>query len=549
MNRKYSYLLPLLFSVIMVFGIIIGFRLREVVGGKRQIGATVDGSYDRIEEVMSLVQAKYVDTVNQTQLADNTISEMLSKLDPHSTFISAKDLKSVNESLDGNFDGIGIEFFMNKDTITVLSPISGGPSEALGIKPGDKIVKINDTIVAGVKITNSEVMRKLRGEKGTKVKVGILRLGSTDLMDFTITRDQIPLYSVDAGYMVDKEVGYIKINRFASTTYEEFMKELKSLKKQGMTKLMIDLRQNPGGLLDMSIMIADELIGGRQLLLYTQGKSEKRKDYSAKADGDFESGDLVLLIDEGSASASEILSGAVQDYDRGLLVGRRSFGKGLVQEQFPLSDGSAVRLTVARYYTPSGRCIQKPYGDNLEDYYAETDKRFTDGELEGKDTVAFPDSLKFKTLHSRIVYGGGGITPDIFVPIDTAHWKYLSEVRTYIPQFVYSYYFDHQKDFEAYTGNNYFRENFEVTKPLYDAFLDYAEKSGLKRDEAQLAVLDGEIKTTIKADFARQLWKNNGYYSVINTIDPVFEKGYEAIKDPKSVNLLYQKDKAITGRR
>ena len=358
MNKKYNYLLPLVCSAILAFGIMLGFKLNTVVGGKKAFGHNQSSGFDRIEEVMSLIQAKYVDTVNQQKLADGAITDILGKLDPHSYYITAKELKGVNESLEGNFDGIGIEFFLNKDTITVLSPISGGPSEALGIKPGDKIIKIEDSIVAGVKITNQKVAEKLRGAKGSQVRVAIMRKGSEKLIDFTITRQEIPLISVDAGYMVDNEVGYIKINRFAATTYEEFMKQLTKLKKAGMTKLVLDLRQNPGGLLDMSIMIADEFISGRQLLLYTQGKTEKRKNYSAKAEGDFESGELAILVDEGSASASEILSGAVQDYDRGFIVGRRSFGKGLVQEQFPLSDGSAVRLTIARYHTKIVR--QKP---------------------------------------------------------------------------------------------------------------------------------------------------------------------------------------------
>jgi carboxyl-terminal processing protease len=537
MNKKFNYVMPFLFSLVMVMGIMLGFRLRDITGGKQSFKPQ-QASYDRLQEVMSLIEAKYVDTVNEGTIADKTITEMLSNLDPHSYFIPAKSLQSVNESLEGNFEGIGIEFFLNKDTIFVVSPISGGPSEAVGVKAGDKIIKIQDTLVVGTKIANEDVMTKLRGPKGSKVKISVARHGSAKLIDFEIVRDKIPLYSVDAGYMIDKEVGYIKVNRFASTTYEEFMKELLRLKKAGMNKLILDLRQNPGGILDIAIMMADEFVSGRQLLLYTEGKSEKRKDYTAKADGDFEGGDLAILIDEGSASASEILAGAVQDWDRGLVIGRRSFGKGLVQEQFPLSDGSAIRLTVARYYTPSGRCIQKPYGNSMDEYYEETNTRFEHGEFQSIDSLTFPDSLKYKTIHGRTVYGGGGILPDIFVPLDTTNWHYMAEVRTYIPQFVYSYYFSHQQDFEGYKESSYFRDKFQVTGPLYNSFLEFAQKEGMKVDPAKLVLIDKQVRTIIKANFARQMWKEEGYYSVINNIDDAFLKAYDAIRDPKALSLL-----------
>ncbi|MDX2000836.1 MAG: S41 family peptidase [Chitinophagales bacterium] len=528
--------MPFVFALIMVMGIFLGFQIREFTGGKKVFVGQL--GYDRLEEVMSLIKAKYVDTLNSESLSDKTISQLLSNLDPHSYFIPASEVQGVKESLEGNFEGIGIEFYLNKDTIFVVSPISGGPSEAVGIKAGDKIIKIEDSTVAGVHITNDQVMKKLRGKKGTEVKVTVARLGSKKLIDFTIVRDKIPLFSVDAGYMVDKEIGYIRVNRFAATTYEEFMKELTKLKKAGMSKLILDLRQNPGGILEIAIMMADEFISGRQLLLYTEGKSEKRRDYTAKADGDFEGGDIVVLIDEGSASASEIVAGALQDWDRGLIIGRRSFGKGLVQEQFPLSDGSEVRLTVARYYTPSGRCIQKPYGNDLKDYYDETNARFEHGEFQSMDSLNFPDSLKYKTIHGRTVYGGGGIVPDIFVPLDTANWLYMAEVRSHIPQFVYSYYFEHQKEFEAYKANSYFRDNFQITDQLYRTFLNYAEKEGLEIDAKKLRSIDKQVKTTLKASIARQMWKEEGYYSVINEIDPTFQKAYLTLKDPKAVTLL-----------
>lgn len=528
MGRLYNFLLPFLFAVIMVLGILLGFRLSYVIGNKPGITARV--STNKMDELMRLIEVKYVDTVDQNGLIDGAITDVLDHLDPHSYYIPANDLQAVNENLQGNFEGIGIEFYIVKDTIIVVSPITGGPSEALGIRSGDKIITIEDSTVAGVGITNTDVRDLLRGEAGTQVRVGIARSGTEGVTEYKITRGKIPLFSVDVGYMLDDTVGYIKINKFSETTYSEFMEQLRKLNNQGMRRLMLDLRQNPGGYLTAATMIADEFISGTDLLVYTKGKAYDRTDYNAKADGEFETGRLAVMIDEGSASASEILAGAIQDWDRGLIVGRRSFGKGLVQEQYNMSDQSAVRLTVARYYTPSGRCIQKPYTDGSDEYYHDLENRFESGELYSLDSITFPDSLKYKTTKGRTVYGGGGIMPDIFVPLDTSYnLVAMGRVQAFIPQFVYTYYANHQADFQGYQKSAYFKDHFNITDELFDGFIAYAEGEGMEVEPAQIAELDSRIRTMLKAHFARQLWKEEGFYPVINSIDPTFNRTYKEL--------------------
>lgn len=528
MDRKYSFLMPFLFALVLGLGIKFGYELSNRIAHKAPIGSiTSDG---RLEEVLRFIEVKYVDSVDRNTIMSGAISAMLEKLDPHSFFIPAEDLAQVNESLDGEFDGIGIEFYIVKDTLIVVSAIAGGPSEAQGVQSGDKIVSIDDSLVAGVGITNEQVFKYLRGPKGTTVNIGILRSGSAEVLKYSITRDKIPLTSVDVGYMIDDTVGYIKINRFSSHTYEEFMAQLKKLKGSGMKRLLLDLRQNPGGILTQATMIADEFISGRSMLVYTKGKAYGTMNYEAKIDGDFESGFVAVLIDQGSASASEILAGSLQDYDRGLIIGRRSFGKGLVQEQYDMSDGSAIRLTVARYYTPSGRCIQKPY-DEREAYDGDLNHRFETGEYLSIDSLQFPDSLKFTTAKGRTVYGGGGILPDVFVPMDTTlDAQYLASLQMYVPQFVYKFYSNNPQGFKQYTSNAYFKANFQVTDQWFGEFLKYAKEEGAEIDQQRIAPLEGRLRTLIKAHFARQLWKEEGFYPILNSIDPTYIKGYEELK-------------------
>lgn len=512
----------------MILGILLGFQLRESTQEKKPMSSI--GKADKLEEVMNLLEVKYVDTLNREEMNEKVIEALLKELDPHSYYIHAKDLTRVNEDLEGNFEGIGVEFYLLNDTIIVVSSIAGGPSEKLGIQAGDKIITIEDSLVAGVGFTNKDVIGKLRGEKGTEVTVGILRNGADELIEFTITRDEIPLFSVDIGYMVDEETGYIKVNRFSATTSREFMDTLFMLKEAGMKNLIIDLRQNPGGYLRSAIDIADEMVGGRDLLVYTEGQAYNRSNYNSQPGGVFEYGDLTVLIDEGSASASEILAGAVQDLDRGVIVGRRSFGKGLVQEQYMLRDSSALRLTVARYYTPSGRSIQKPYNQGEDAYNAELSERFTGGEYYSADSIEFPDSLTYYTSRGNKVYGGGGIMPDVFVPLDTAmNYDYFARVRVHVPEFIYDHYSKQIEYYYSLSSLKQYLNDFQIPDEVYQEFIDKAVENGLKRNEQELAKLEFHIRTTLKAYLGRQIWGGKAFYPVLHQIDPTFKKGYELV--------------------
>jgi len=554
---------PLLFALVLMVGMQLGFKLYETLKGKpQQVVFANQSTIPEIEEVFNYIDAKYVDTVSTGNLVEKAIVETLSELDPHSNYIPAKELQDVTESLQGNFEGIGVEFSIVKDTIVVVTPIAGGPSEKLGIRAGDKIVAIEDTLVAGIGITNKEVVSKLRGEKGTTVNVGIYRKGVPEVIDYAIKRDQIPLVSVDVHYMLDEEVGYIKINRFSATTYNEFARALYDLKEtHGMSKLILDLRQNPGGYLTAAVNIADEFVDGKKLLVYTEGRNTRRKDYTARRRGAFEDGELVVLIDEGSASASEIVSGAVQDWDRGTVVGRRSFGKGLVQEQYDLSNGSALRLTVARYHTPSGRCIQKPYDDGVETYRKEISARYDQKPLTADslqqaaaDTskrYSENDTVVYKTLiEGRVVHGGGGVSPDIVVPIDTTGGEvFLIKAKSLIAQFVYDYYSNNNTEFEQYKSRvndaskltaaeisernkklQDYLANFEVGDALFGQYTKHV-KGEIKKFKGDLLLRDkAELKTIIKAYLARQMWANEGFYQVYRELDDGLQTAYGTIK-------------------
>ncbi|MEP7127657.1 MAG: S41 family peptidase, partial [Chitinophagales bacterium] len=470
MNRKFNIWLPIIMAVILAAGIQIGL----VLNGADKPPIFSRSKSGTLDQVLDYVRAKYVDTVNLSNLQEGVIDKVLENLDPHSTFIPASDLKEVNQELEGNFEGIGIEFFIVSDTIMVVNVISGGPAESVGILSGDKIVTINDSLFAGRKINDRDVVNQLRGKKGTKVKIGALRKIHGPLLNFTITRDKIPMYSIDASYMIDAQTGFVKINRFSETTYDEFMNALKKLKQQGMSRLIIDLRQNGGGYLNAATDITDELLDQPKLMVYTKGRVYSRTDYKTRVLGQFEEGALAILIDEGSASASEIVTGAIQDWDRGIVVGRRSFGKGLVQEQYGLNDGSALRLTVAKYYTPSGRCIQKPYHYDLSAYYNDLADRYRNGEFASKDSIHLIDTTKYYTAKGRLVFGGGGIMPDLFVPMDTVNNgnTYLNAIlnQGLIQQFSYSYFHDNPDLLNNYHDVDAFRSDFEVTREIMNAF-------------------------------------------------------------------------------
>jgi carboxyl-terminal processing protease len=533
MNRPKFYIyFPIFFALILVLGIFIGSTFAPG-HGTGAISVSGANSYNKVEEILKYIEHEYVDTINDKKLVESTITSMLQTLDPHSSYISADELAANNEPLQGNFEGIGVEFNIVDDTIRVIDAIVGGPAEAVGMEAGDRLVKVDGKPVAGIRITNKQVMEKLKGEGGTKVKVSVLRKGKSKLLEFTITRGTIPIYSVDVAYMLTPTTGYIKIARFAATTYNEYLEAFEKLKAKGMQNLVIDLRGNGGGYLNTATSIADEFLDAGKGILYTQGKARPRKDYKATGKGEFEKGKLVVLIDDGSASASEILAGALQDNDRATIVGRRSFGKGLVQEQSEFSDGSAMRLTIARYYTPSGRCIQKPYNGDIEAYYSEEYDRYKSGEMENADSIKVADSLKYRTLSGRIVYGGGGITPDVFVPLDTSgRSHYLSEVlfNGLVNDFAFAYADKERLKLKAYkTAENYGR-SFDVDAAVLNEFVAYAEKNGVKRNEQQIKQSGTILKNQLKALIARNIWNNEGFYPVFQSQDNVLKKALEIMK-------------------
>lgn len=522
-----------MFAIILAGGMFLGFRLQEHNSQKiRLFGPARNTKFD---EIMNFIEANYVDEVNKNELYDGAINSMLAKLDPHSVYIPAQEIAGVEEEMIGNFEGIGIEFFIVNDTIMVVTPISGGPSEQLGMQAGDKIIKINDSIVAGVHIQNSDVVKKLKGPGGTKVKVSVKRNGQPNLIDYTITRDKIPLYSLDAGFMVKDNIGYIKINRFAATTYEEFVKKLLELQGKGMTKLILDLRENPGGFLEQATSILDEFIDGRKQMVYTQGRSFPKMEYNAKVPGRFEDGQIAILIDEGSASASEIVAGAIQDWDRGIIVGRRSFGKGLVQDQYALPDGSGLRLTIAKYYTPSGRCIQKSYKEGLDNYNMDLIDRYKHGEIFSKDSIHNDESNVFYTkIKHRKVFAGGGITPDFFVPLDTTTYNaLLGDVinKGLLQQFAYNYFANNKPKFEVFKDVKQFATGFSIDEIMYNEFIDYCFQSGVSKTlEKYKLVSKVELSKRLKAFFAKQKWQNDGFYPLILNDDKTFNTALKELE-------------------
>ena len=484
---------------------------------------------------MQLINYAYVDTINEARLVEKAIIETLQELDPHSVYISKKDVKRANEPLEGNFDGIGVQFEIIKDTISVVHAIPGGPSERLGIFSGDKIVKIDGEVVVGKKITNQFVLDHLRGKRGTTVNVSIFRRGKKDLIDFTITRDKIPITSIDAAYMIKPGIGYINLNKFAQTSMQEFNEAVTLLNAQGMKSMILDLRNNSGGYMGTSIELSDEFLGPGKLIVYTQGRQAQREDFYSSSKGRFESGKLVVMINENSASASEIVSGAIQDWDRGIIVGRRSFGKGLVQRPFQLPDSSQIRLTTARYYNPSGKCIQKSYADGIDKYYEDFSIRMKHGELIHPDSIKFPDSLKYYTSKKRVVYGGGGIMPDVFIPWDsTPISDYYLELRrkNVVNSFVGDYVDRSRKGLKAnYPDFASFDKSFLIDDAFMADFFTYADKEGVKKDEKGYAASEKLIKSQIKGLIAQKLWDMNELYAIINQYDEEVQKAIEVVQD------------------
>lgn len=526
----------MLLAIAVVFGMFIGRHVQPSAKGgpSKSLFYSSASSDNKINEVIQLINSEYVDTINTEQLTEKAIVSLLEQLDPHSAYIPASSLTSVNEDLQGNFEGIGIEFNILKDTIVVVTAISGGPSEAVGIRAGDRIVKIDEEWVAGNGIQNEGVIKRLRGKKGTKVQVFVLRNGRSELIPFSIKRDKIPLYSLDAAYILQQDVGYIKINRFAETTYQEFLDGLNRLEKQGVKKLILDLRGNPGGFLNAATDIADEFLARKKLIVYTEGKSRKKRFYYATAAGKFETQPLVVLIDEGSASASEIVAGALQDNDRAIIIGRRSFGKGLVQEQIEFDDGSALRLTVSRYYTPSGRSIQRPYVEGIEKYYEEA--YLSDHTV--ADSLLKHDSLEiFKTLGGRIVYGGGGITPDIIVPYDTTEitpflTAVVSKGLTYDFSFEYA---DKNRDVlrKKYKDYTAFEHDKTLDQHLLSQFVSLAQQKGVVTTQSEVQISSSLLLSRIKSLIARNVWNNEAFYYIINQNDKAVKKALEELKKVK----------------
>lgn len=484
------------------------------------------------------INSLYVDSVDEVRLVEDGIRGMIEKLDPHSSYMTAKEVKAANEPLQGNFEGIGVQFNMVEDTLLVVQPVVGGPSEKRGILAGDRIVYVNDTTIAGVSMPKEEIMRRLRGPKGTKVRLGIVRRGIADTLRFVIVRDKIPVKSIDAVYMIRPSVGYIRIGSFGAQTHEEFCQSMMKLTGEGMQTLILDLQENGGGYLQAAVAIANEFLHKDDLIVYTQGRRAPRNDYRAQGNGLFEQGKVIVLVDSYSASAAEIVTGAIQDHDRGIVVGRRTYGKGLVQRPIELPDGSMIRLTVSHYYTPSGRCIQKPYEKGkASDYARDVLNRLKSGELMHADSIHFADSLKYYTLKEhRTVYGGGGVMPDYYVPLDTTKYtRFHRELsaRSYIINASLRYVDQHRKQLKKkYTTFSRFKQSFEIPQSVTDAILAEAEKQNIKpKDDAELQQTLPYLRLQLKALVARDLWETSQYFDIINETNDIVRRALELMKN------------------
>ena len=527
-NKKPQVWLPLLFSLVMIAGMIIGYKIKS---NMPDTGIFFTEKRRSVQEVLDLIKNKYVDNENPDSLGEAAIQAILNKLDPHSVFLPATQLQSAKEDLQGGFSGIGVEFNIFTDTINVLNVIKDGPADKAGMQVGDKFLKVGDSLVAGVKITSDKIKNLLRGNGGSKAVIIVLR--GTEQKHFTIIRGMIPLYSLDAAYMISDSIGYIRLNKFAETTYSEFMDATLKLQKQGMKCMILDLRDNGGGILTQATNIADEFLDQDKLITYTEGAHSPKKEYHCEKEGIFEKGKLVVLANEGTASASEILIGALQDWDRATIIGRRTFGKGLVQEQYELSDGSGLRLTIARYYTPLGRSIQKSYSEGIKVYQEDMMNRVHDGELLHFDSIKHNNGKAYKTKSGKVVYSGGGITPDIFVSLDTA--GYNSEIRQLyskgtINKFVYGNYLANKNKFTSYTSPTQFSKNYLVDDIIWNSFKAFAVSDSININmvgEKERKELSKQIKILT----ARQIWRNEGLYEVSNAEDATVKKALEILKN------------------
>jgi len=547
MNKRNPVFYPLILAVTLALGVLIGssFQRRPLSPVSRD-----SAPGNKLNHIIELIESAYVDTINTAEIVENSIPALLENLDPHTTYIPAREMQGVEEEMQGNFSGIGVQFSIQEDTIMIVDVISGGPSSKLGILAGDRIVEVNDTLVAGTGIKNEEVLKLLRGKKGTHVKVTIQRKGFRNNLEFDITRGEIPIYSVDVSYMIDDHTGFIKISRFAEQTYQEFTRAMEKLDKAGASRIIVDLRGNPGGYLTAVIRIVNDFLEKGETILYTQGKSQPKKVYTANARNAWADKSLFLLIDEFSASASEIFAGAIQDNDRGIVIGRRSFGKGLVQEQIPFADGSAIRLTVARYYTPSGRSIQKSYEEGNERYFEDLFARMEHGEFSSADSIQFADSLRYQTKKGRTVYGGGGIMPDFFVPADTSGNSDYFE-KLYQKQLVYQYafqYSDQHRETLTKLGGAMDIAAYLDKVGILNSFVGFAASRGVPADQEGLRLSGVVIATQLKAYIARNILGEEGFYPIIRDIDKTLLKAIEISRQDLLVENVGNQGEGQNGR-
>lgn len=535
-SGKANAWMPLLFSLILILGMVLGFNLRDTLRSKRDINTVIERN-DRLEQVIDLINEKYVDSVNGDNLYKDAITGILKSLDPHTIYIPAEEMQEVTDDMEGNFSGIGVEFSIVRDTIQVTSVVDKGPASQVGIELGDQLIKVGDSVVAGVNITSDRIIAMLKGKNKSNVKLTVKHYFSPALKTISITRDLIPIFSVDAGILIDKNTAYIKINRFSATTYKEFSDALKRLKSLGAKQLIIDLRDNPGGYLEQAIQIADDLLDGDKLIVYTQGAHANRTEYKAGERGAFEKGRVAILIDESSASASEILAGSVQDWDRGIIVGRRSFGKGLVQEPYEMQDRSELRLTVAKYFLPSGRYIQRSFAKGRDAYEADFEKRTELSELTGSDIFIPTDTTRYFTGHHRIVYSGGGIKPDVYVPFDTMKLSVEMGNQLGSPVLkaaIWDYFLSHRTTLN-YKNIDDFLENFDGENEIlarYLASVSVAQRKRVAHDLSK-ATVKHYFDLHIKAQIARFLFKDNGYYAVLAQDDKVIGTALRVLNDSK----------------